>query len=463
MKWNHPSHPHPLTESDPVAIYSAYEGKWRCDVCGRVFNGKRAPSRGAYRDPSVPDNWRCYHCSRCKFDICSACFVGHLHTFHRHRLKRARTTIIYKEHDGLWHCDACRTVHSEYTEQLCYHCEKCEVDLCSSCFEGKWDHSLHRVVTSMPERHQHTLRPINPSIEYRIYQEWTCDNCRQIFSCRRDEMIAFHCDECNFDLCKTCFVGEKHPFHSHPLVAVETGSRTWDCSHCNRAICDTKHYQCIRKSCEYRLCVNCFSKQLEIHPYHQHPLHVCDPQVVYPQSGGMWHCDRCTVNATGHRPVALSHMETMYHCEQCEFDLCYSCFSEGQTRIGPVQVTEDVSFTASAPELSTNFTFDSSGYGTYQPYSRATYYTPQEYHSRLSSPLVTGIQSFLSQHGPLSLSNTLCAKCNAKEATVTFSHSGKPHMGRALYCDSCAYNVVRNYRPCPVCGEPPDGTSRPLR
>ena len=462
IKWNHPSHPHPVSFSEVLDIYRAYDGKWRCDVCGRVFDGKRAPvvaSRGS-KDPENPDSRTCYHCPKCKFDVCTSCFKGHLHTFHRHRLQKARSTIIYRDYDGLWHCDACKAEHSEHTEQICYHCEKCEVDLCNSCFEGKWGHVLH---SDMPDKEKHTLRPIDPSIEYITYQEWICDNCNKSFQCLRKNKKnkkAFHCDECNYDLCNTCFSGEKHSFHPHPLVIIESKPRSaiLECSNCEELIRGTTHYRCWKSSCQYSLCLSCFSKQPEIHPFHDHPLSVCDPQVVYPQSGGMWHCDRCTANSINQQPVALSHTDTMYHCDKCEYDLCYSCYSEGQSkRFRAVQVTEEVSFTPSAPQTS-DFTYNSSGYGTYQPYTQATYYTSQDYHTRLRSPLVTGFHSFLPQSTPPL--RRMCVSCNRSEATATFLHNGIPHSGKALCCDGCAFDVVSNRKPCPACRIPPDEVFR---
>ena len=277
-------------------------------MCGRVFQGKRAPPSGperSHRDPGEPDNRHCYHCPRCKFDICTACFKGHLHTFHRHRLKKARTTVVYKSYEGLWHCDACGAVHSEYTQQLCYHCEKCEVDLCNTCFEGKWEHSLHG--SDMSDTHKHTLRPIDPSIEYRTYQEWICDNCDRRFSCQRDAMTAFHCDECNFDLCKTCHSGYKHPFHPHPVVSVETRQHSrsmFECSNCELPIRQATHYQCVKRTCQYRLCVKCFSKQPELHPFHNHPLEVCGTAIGALRTAptaDKWHCrtqSPCTTAVT---------------------------------------------------------------------------------------------------------------------------------------------------------------------
>ena len=430
-------------------------------MCRKVFEAKRAPSvAGPYRDPDDPDQRHFYHCPRCNFDVCSVCFKGHVHNFHRHRLKKARATIVYP--DALWRCDACRTVHSEHTDQLCYHCEKCEVDLCTLCFEGKWDHFLH---SGMSEEHEHTLKPVNTRIEYRTYQEWTCDNCGRVFSCQLQN-TAFHCSNCSYDLCETCFNGEKHHLHPHPLVAIESakGSTSMlECSNCEKPLAQTTHYHCKKRSCHYYLCVNCFSKQPERHPYHSHPLHVCDPLVVYPQSGGLWHCDNCTSKSVNRQPQALSSTEIMYHCEKCDYDLCHGCYAEGLARSSarqremfrPVQVTEEVSYTPSvAPEPS----FDSSGYGTYQP--QTNYYTSQDYHTRLSGgPLVTGFHSFLPQVPP----HRLCIICHRSEATTTFLHRGVPHSGHGICCYSCAYDVVSNRRPCPACRIPPDDIFQPPR
>lgn len=461
IKWNHPSHPHPLSLLDAQKTYSAYDGKWRCDVCQKVYDAKRAPFvEPVYRDSEDPDHRHFYHCSRCNFDVCSVCFKGHIHTFHRHRLKKARTTIVYPDPDSLWRCDGCKTVHSEHTDQLCYHCQKCEVDLCSTCFTGTWSHILHS--SGMTDPQGHTLKPMDPRIEYRTYQEWTCDNCNSLFSCL-SENIAFHCSKCNFDLCEKCFSGEKHHLHLHPIVLIKAKSNSMlKCSNCENPIHQT-YYHCKHQSCKYCLCVNCHSRQPQLHPYHPHPLHVCDPLVQYPQSGGMWHCDRCTSNSVSRRPTPLSHAETMYHCQECEFDLCYSCYSEGlmpghnsavqEDIIRPVQVTQEASY--NTPETS-DFSY-SSGYATYQPYSHTTYYTTQDYQSRLSRPLVTGMQAPLTFLPSLQApSHRMCILCQRSEATTTFIHRGRPHSGHPLCCSSCAIDVLSHRRPCPACKIPPD-------
>ena len=465
IKWNHPSHPHPLTLLDAQTTYSAYEGKWRCDICKSVYDAKRAPVAAitACRDPEDPDHRHFYHCSKCNFDVCTVCFKGHLHYFHRHRLKKARATIVYTDPDSLWRCDGCKTVHSEHTDQLCYHCEKCDVDLCNTCFEGKWEHILH---SNMPDSQQHSLKPVDPRIEYRTYQDWTCDNCSRVFSCQR-ENTAFHCSRCDFDLCETCFSGEKHHLHPHPLVVIhstDSAMSMFKCSNCENPLRQRTYYHCKKKSCPYILCVDCFAKQPERHPYHTHPLHVCDPLTVYPQSGGMWHCDKCTLNSVNRQPVPLSFTETMYHCQSCEYDLCHGCYAEGLTKnnssqnslFRPVQaVTEEMSYT---PSVASDYTSESSGYVTYQPYTQTHYYASKD---RLSRPLVTGFQSFLPQHDVPS--NQLCVMCQASEATTTFLHRGVPHSGRVLCCYSCAFDVVSNRRPCPACRVPPDDIFQPPR
>ena len=459
--WNHPSHPHQLTLQDAQTTYRAYEGKWRCDVCLRVFDARRAPPMAtSHRDTEDPDQRHFYHCPRCNFDVCSACFKGRLHTFHFHRLKKARSTIVYPDADALWRCDACKTVHSEHTEQVCYHCQKCEVDLCSVCFEGTWNHILH---SDKPDPQEHTLKPMDPRIEYRAYQQWVCDNCRRSFSCSQEHTV-FHCGKCNFDLCEPCFSGKKHHLHSHPLIAMEakTYSRGLECSQCEKSIRGMTYYHCRKPSCHYILCLNCHSKQPIHHPYHTHPLHVTDPQVVYPQSGGMWHCDQCTSNSFNRQPVPLSYTEIMYHCETCEYDLCHGCYTAGLTSTShssvqeeayrPVQVAEASTGYNPSPQATSEFSY-ASGLDTYQPYTQATYYTSQ---SRLSRPLVTGMQTPSLNFFPSVPSHKLCRLCQRSEATATFVHRGLPHSGPPLCCSSCASDVVTNRRPCPACRIPPE-------
>lgn len=463
QRWNHPSHPHQLIQADAQRVYAAYKAKWKCDVCGRVFDAHRAPlalfSSGGVEEP---DHRHFHHCNSCDFDVCSVCFKGRLHTFHFHRMKKARAALVYPETDGQWRCDACKAVHSEYTEQLCYHCQKCKVDMCERCYEGKWSHILH---SNTDSDRGHMLKPVDPRIEYRLYQQWVCDNCQRTFSCE-EESTAFHCEQCSFDLCETCFMGEKHHLHPHPLVLMEARdyTSTLYCSNCELSIREKTHYRCRRPSCHYFLCLRCYSSSPQLHPFHPHPLHVCDPVVVYPQSGGMWHCDQCTASSLNRQPVPLGPTETMYHCNTCEYDLCHSCYSSGfrrQTSVQeeefrPLQVTQET-------HTDTKIGSEYSSY-SYQPYAPTTYFT-SDMQSRINRPLVTGMQPPISFLPPSFIPpHRLCQTCHTSEATTTFLHNGIPHSGY-LCCNSCAADILSCRKPCPACRIPPDGVLNlpPLR
>ena len=452
-RWNHPSHPHRIVPVDGQRVYAAYEAKWKCDVCRRVFDARRAvppliPVSSASVRAEESDNRYFHHCNLCKFDVCSVCFKGRRHTFHSHRLKKARASLIYPSTEGQWYCDACKTVHSENTELLCYHCDKCKVDMCTKCFEGKWEHILHNSTMSAAPRH--TLRPVDPRIEYRIYERWICDNCNRTFSCE-EENTAFHCDSCNFDLCEKCFGGEKQHLHAHSLALLEAGNNTNrpSCSECKLTIQERTHYRCRRPSCNYFLCVRCFSKPPQLHPSHEHPLHVCNPLVVYPQSGGMWHCDSCTANSYSGEPVPLNPTEIMYHCELCEFDLCHACYTTGfgrrtgvqeQDLLRPVQASGVVCEDTSPVEYA--YPSSSSHQSTY-------------FSNRLRRPLVTGVQAPLSFFQSGITPRRLCDGCRVNEATTTFAHGGTPH-SNYVCCNSCAADILSCGKPCPICGVPPD-------
>lgn len=112
----HPFHHHELALRDTRDIYKRYEARWRCDCCKRPFDGMS--DEEGHRNA--------YHCHQCTsgFDLCSDCFKGYRHQFHRHRLMPAKSTLCYPQTDGQWRCDACKLVYGKPTGQRCYHCAK---------------------------------------------------------------------------------------------------------------------------------------------------------------------------------------------------------------------------------------------------------------------------------------------------------------------------------------------------
>ena len=437
---NHPCHLHTLVKSDTQKIYASYNAKWRCDGCQTVYDGHKESFTTGEKEEEEVDHRHTYHCNLCNFDLCVQCFKGRIHHFHPHRLKKARAPLIYEDTSGQWKCDGCSRIFCEANEQICYHCdESCEVDLCERCYKGEWKHILHNEAG-------HLLKPIDPRLAYRVYSEWVCDHCGATFN-HDNTLMLFHCgaSNCEFDLCTDCFMGKKHHLHQHHITKVVTktsrGTTTTKfCTHCRTRISDPHCYSCCDPSCRFVLCQNCYDLEPQPHPLHPtHPLEVCDAAQVYPQSGGMWHCDNCTTHSVYKEPTPLPPAEPMYHCHQCEYDLCEQCYLTGlkkqeagsdEEAFRPVQVAE------------------SEDSASYQPYT-LRYFTNEIRPVTSQAPL-----SFLTT--PFVPPHRLCVVCKAYTATMTFTHGGISHSGPALCCQRCAADIVNYQRECPKCGQVPD-------
>ena len=354
-----------------------------------------APSHPSpYQEEDSPtDPTNIYHCSTCNFDVCVQCFKGHLHPFHTHRLRKARPSLVYTDTDGQWKCDACQSVFAAETYDTTYHCSKCEVDLCESCFSGSLRHSLHK---------HHMLSPMDPRILYRTHLSWTCDNCSQTFTATSSELF-FHCSQCQFDLCTQCFRGDKHHLHQHRLVPLPLAKQTMTCSNCHR---QPASYQCTDDMCGYTMCRYCHVIKPKPHPLHSHALELCDGKDIYPQSGGLWHCDNCTRHRGQQTP--LSPREPMYHCYDCDFDLCENCYSRG---LSP--------------------TYGQRPY-QYEPYPSLTLLPPS--HS----------------------THTLCLVCAVQPATLRCVHGFRACTDLPIICQSCASEMLVYNKPCPYCKEIPN-------
>ena len=91
-----------------------------------------------------------------------------------------------------------------------------------------------------------------------------------------------------------------HPFHQHQLTKVDTRQiyafceARWRCDCCQRHLNGTLEgeitaYHC--HQCEFDLCEQCY--QGSLHPFHRHYLQPAKPTICYPQTGGQWRCDAC--------------------------------------------------------------------------------------------------------------------------------------------------------------------------
>ena len=143
----------------------------------------------------------------------------------------------------------------------------------------------------------HTLELTDASDVYSHYAgRWKCDNCNQEIT--RGQ--PYHCNQCQFDLCQRCYIGNNHTSHPHPLFYINTEQQCypqfnglWQCDVCMRS-CQTLNqshsYHC--NQCTFDLCTDCFRNIS--HPMHEHELCVIDTAVIYHESGGQWKCDCCT-------------------------------------------------------------------------------------------------------------------------------------------------------------------------
>lgn len=91
-----------------------------------------------------------------------------------------------------------------------------------------------------------------------------------------------------------------HPFHQHELTRVDTRrvyafcEARWRCDCCQRHFNgtvegETTSYHC--QQCEFDLCESCYNGSL--HPFHRHYLQPAKPTICYAQTEGQWRCDAC--------------------------------------------------------------------------------------------------------------------------------------------------------------------------
>jgi len=120
----HPAHLHMLQQEDLRQLYQQYEGKWQCNCCKNNYDAMKNSEQHAY------------HCNQCHCDLCLQCWLGHYHPFHRHRLKPAKTEILYPSTGGSWFCDACSRSFHELSGPPSYNCDLCGgIDLCDRCLD----------------------------------------------------------------------------------------------------------------------------------------------------------------------------------------------------------------------------------------------------------------------------------------------------------------------------------------
>jgi hypothetical protein len=115
-------------------------------------------------------------------------------------------------------------------------------------------------------------------------------------------------------------------YHVHPLTIVPNPKTIypphgqWFCDICGAGSTLTSQMHHCMECGSFDMCANCFTRgsttTVLSSSRHAHTLTLCDPNVIYAQFRGKWHCNLCRKN----------NQPEMYHCFPCkDFDICGSC------------------------------------------------------------------------------------------------------------------------------------------
>ena len=217
-----------------------------------------------------------------------------------------------------------------------YKCKDCPIVLCVNCSDRIFYDYKNK------EIHQHELF-------LKAKNNWNCNNCNR----HKQENAAFSCNQCNFDVCDECYIGqnlqgyqyqqntnsqqspiqqfnqqmqpayvqaqqqeEYESFHEHPLNYEEKLNA--NCKICLKNIGGKDGYKC--KDCPIILCIECLNaiyyggKKKNLH---NHELVLNDRN--------NWTCNICK----------KKNGNASFYCPQCDFDVCYQCYLEKSQQITP--------------------------------------------------------------------------------------------------------------------------------
>ncbi|XP_078376243.1 uncharacterized protein LOC144659637 isoform X2 [Oculina patagonica] len=242
-----PLHEHELQQVNPLTVYQAFGGRWKCDNCNAENDATSYP----------------FHCRLCSFDLCYSCVHVQLqqnNLAHQHPLHYMETSrLLYQNQNGIWRCAVCKNTSDTLRQRFSYHCATCgNFEICRNCFEPK-QHPVH----------VHVLKLVDTSLIYsQTGGNWVCDICGN--SNRPYEKFAHHCSDCEFDVCHDCFKPHTTPLHIHPMYRADSHyvyaqfNGGWRCDNCGSVHnnpTDNKPWHC--QTCEYDLCHACMSSTIE--------------------------------------------------------------------------------------------------------------------------------------------------------------------------------------------------------
>lgn len=115
-------------------------------------------------------------------------------------------------------------------------------------------------------------------------------------------------------------------YHAHPLTVVSNPKTIypphgqWFCDICGGpSTLSSQMHHCMECG-SFDMCGSCLIRGTTTPVFqstkHHHPLTQCDPNVIYAQFRGKWHCNVCRRN----------NQTDMYHCFPCkDYDMCATC------------------------------------------------------------------------------------------------------------------------------------------
>lgn len=141
--------------------------------------------------------------------------------------------------------------------------------------------STHRL------HHQHTGQTGSDAAAEASEKKKVCSSCLEPF-----KEAAFHCNDCDYTVCQSCDNPKMHPAHPGHHLYYICPHLSWSCNICKHThehgiLC----YHC--EECNFHLCKKCFADIKT--PLHPHALHRADVREIsgYKDADGNWACDVC--------------------------------------------------------------------------------------------------------------------------------------------------------------------------
>lgn len=314
-----------------------------------------------------------------------------------------------------------------------FHCNQCDFTICAACDKPR-RHPVH------PNHLLYLTRPISP---------WRCDVCKRESGYLQD-VQCYHCEPCDFHLCKKCFPVLKSSLHEHTLQRTDVtyvyyeSKGEWACDVCRHNNGPGNYYPAHCSSCKFDLCDNCLKPwRSTSHP--GHILYKADSNIVYPTFNGGWRCDRCS------RSFIPQRNNTPFHCSQCEYDLCDDCMratsdqsnARGFDEIRPR--SQGFFGLANSSGERSGITITTRGNPIASPTEEV------DVHEGRSGAPSDG------RSGAPSDGSGDCLICLDRPKDATIVHGNTGHV---CCCTTCANELMRKGARCPICRAPIDRVIR---